>query len=42
MAALQANSRRGAVDTREHVPYRESRLTRLLQVFVCVRLHACE
>jgi len=31
MAALQLNSRRGA-DAREHVPYRESRLTRLLQV----------
>jgi hypothetical protein len=31
MAALQLNSRRGA-DARDHVPYRESRLTRLLQV----------
>jgi hypothetical protein len=31
MAALQLNSRRGG-DGRDHVPYRESRLTRLLQV----------
>ena len=31
MAALQTNSRRPG-DAREHVPYRESKLTRLLQV----------
>ena len=31
MAALQANSRRGG-DAKDHVPYRESRLTRMLQV----------
>jgi hypothetical protein len=31
MAALQVNSRR-AHDAKEHVPYRESRLTRMLQV----------
>lgn len=31
MAALQVNSRRGG-DGKDHVPYRESKLTRMLQV----------